>query len=167
MRWVRPDFTTPAKASAFFSRETARWSSAGTRSFTRAAVTATCTEVGNTSFEDWEALTWSLGCTSSSEPASFSARVARVASTSLVFMLEEVPEPVWNTSIGYWSSWSPAMTWSAAATMASARSCEMMPSSAFALAAAFLTCARAWMWAGSRPLPEIGKFSTARWVCAR
>ena len=38
---------------------------------------------------------------------------------------------------------------------------------AFALAAAFLTCARAWMWAGSRPLPEIGKFSTARWVCAR
>ena len=93
--------------------------------------------------------------------------MARVASTSLVFMFEEVPEPVWNTSIGYWSSWSPAMTWSAAATMASARSCEMMPSSAFALAAAFLTCARAWMWAGSRPLPEIGKFSTARWVCAR
>ena len=36
------------------------------------------------------------------------ARVARRAMTSLAFMFELVPEPVWNTSIGNWSSWSPA-----------------------------------------------------------
>ena len=28
--------------------------------------------------------------------------------TSLAFMLVEVPDPVWNTSTGNWSSWSPA-----------------------------------------------------------
>ncbi len=55
-----------------------------------AAVTAMCTEVGNTSFEDWDAFTWSLGCTG--EPSFW---VAMVASTSFMFMFEEVPEPVW------------------------------------------------------------------------
>ncbi|MFB9074495.1 hypothetical protein ACFFX0_26190 [Citricoccus parietis] len=30
-----------------------------------------------------------------------------------------------------------------------------------------MTWAKAWTWAGSRVLPEIGKFSTARWVWAR
>lgn len=53
-------------------------------------VTAMCTEVGNTSFDDCEALTWSLGCTV--EPR---MRVASVASTSFMFMFDEVPEPVW------------------------------------------------------------------------
>ena len=33
---------------------------------------------------------------------------ARLAITSLMFMFEEVPEPVWKTSIGNWSSCSPA-----------------------------------------------------------
>ena len=55
-----------------------------------AAVTAMCTDVGNTSFDDCEALTWSFGCTG--EP-SFS--VASVASTSFMFMFDDVPEPVW------------------------------------------------------------------------
>ena len=44
-------------------------------------------------------LTSSFGCTSS--PAS-------VAITSFAFMFDEVPEPVWKTSIGNWSSSSPA-----------------------------------------------------------
>ena len=35
---------------------------------------------------------------------------AREASTSLVFMLELVPEPVWNTSTGKWSSCRPSAT---------------------------------------------------------
>ena len=39
--------------------------------------------------------TWSFACTSSP---------ARLAMTSLAFMFEEVPEPVWKTSIGNWSS---------------------------------------------------------------
>ena len=57
--------------------------------------------------------TWSFGCTSL--PAS-------VAITSFAFVFELVPEPVWKTSIGNWSSNSPAATRSAAAAMRSARS---------------------------------------------
>ena len=30
--------------------------------------------------------------------------------TSLAFMFDEVPEPVWKTSIGNWSSSSPSAT---------------------------------------------------------
>ena len=37
----------------------------------------------------------------------------------------------------------------------------------FVAAAAPLIWASAWMWARSRRAPEIGKFSTARWVWAR
>ncbi len=72
---------------------------------------ARCTADGNTSLDDWPMLTWSLGCTPSP---------ARVAITSLAFMLDDVPDPVWNTSIGNWSSCSPAATWSAAAAIRSA-----------------------------------------------
>ena len=46
-------------------------------------------------------LTWSLG---------WAPSPARLASTSLAFMFEEVPEPVWKTSIGNWSSCSPSAT---------------------------------------------------------
>ena len=83
-----------------------------------ASVAATWIEVGNTSLDDCEALTWSFGCTL--RP---SASVARLASTSLVFMLELVPDPVWKTSIGNSSSNSPAATRSAAPAIASATSC--------------------------------------------
>src|SRR3954453_7160510 len=44
-------------------------------------------------------LTWSLGC---------APPPARLAITSLAFMFDEVPEPVWKTSIGNWSSWRPS-----------------------------------------------------------
>src|SRR5690606_13619858 len=40
------------------------------------------------------------------------------------------------------------------------------PSCLLASAALFLMRASAAIWADSRPEPEIGKFSTARWVCA-
>ena len=90
IRCVRPDFTTPAHASAFSSSAAARCSSAGTRSWTTPAVAATCTLVGNTSLDDCDALTWSFGCTGAPSP-----RLASVAITSLVFMFELVPEPVW------------------------------------------------------------------------
>ena len=56
-------------------------------------------------------LTWSLG---------WAPSPARLASTSLAFMFEEVPEPVWKTSIGNWSSCSPAATASPAAAIRSA-----------------------------------------------
>jgi hypothetical protein len=58
------------------------------------------------------------------------------------------------------------MTSSAAATIASAMSASRMPSSRFAIAAARLMRASATICADSRPEPEIGKFSTARCVCA-
>ena len=117
---------------------------------------------GKTSLLDWLALTWSLGWT-----ARPSRSVARVAITSLAFMLLLVPEPVWNTSIGNWSSSLPAATSSAAARIASAMSASMIPISPFTCAAAALIAPSAAMCAGARPCPEIGKFSTARCVVAR
>ena len=74
-------------------------------------------------------LTSSFACTSS--PAS-------AAMTSLAFMFELVPEPVWKTSIGNWSSWSPRAIASPAAAIRSAFSASSSPSSAFVRAAAAL-----------------------------
>ena len=129
---------------------------------TRDSVAATWIVVGNTSLLLCEALTWSFGCTSIPE-----ARVARVAITSLAFMFELVPDPVWNTSIGNWASCAPAATSSAAAAIAAARSSPSTPIRAFTRAAAPLTSPRARICARSMPRPEIGKFSTARCVWAR
>jgi hypothetical protein len=69
------------------------------RSSMRACVTAMWTEVGKTSLDDCDALTWSFGWTGAP-----SMRVASVASTSFMFMFEDVPEPVWYVSTGNWSS---------------------------------------------------------------
>jgi hypothetical protein len=90
-----------------------------------------------------------------------------VAITSLAFMLELVPEPVWKTSTGKWSSCSPAATSSAAAAIASATGPSSTPMSLLTRAAAALTSPSARICARSSPRPEIGKFSTARWVWAR
>ena len=75
------------------------------RSRVIAAVAATWIEVGKTSLLDWLALTWSLGWT-----VLPNASLARVAITSLAFMLLDVPEPVWKTSIGNSASCLPAAT---------------------------------------------------------
>ena len=87
--------------------------------------------------------------------------------TSLAFMLELVPEPVWKTSMGNWSSCSPAATASAAAAIAAACSSVITPSWALTRAQAALSRPSARICARSRPRPLIGKFSTARCVCAR
>ncbi len=58
--------------------------------------------------------------------------------TSFAFMFDEVPEPVWKTSIGNWSSSSPAAMRSAAEPIRSALSESRRPSSAFTRAAAAL-----------------------------
>ncbi len=116
---------------------------------------------GNTSLEDWDALTWSLGCTGRpSSPA------ARVAMTSLAFMLDEVPEPVWKTSSGNSPSCSPLATRAAASWMARARSGGSTPSSPLTMAAAPLIDASAPIRSRDSRSPEMGKFSIARWVCA-
>ena len=87
---------------ALASSDDASWSSAGTRSLVAATAAATWIEVGKVSLLDWLALTWSLGWMSTP------ACAARVASTSFMFMLDEVPEPVWKTSIGNASTCSPS-----------------------------------------------------------
>src|SRR4051794_26266250 len=109
MRWVRPLLTTSANSSALRARDASRWRSAGIRSRTIARVAAMWIAEGKTSFDDCEAFTWSFGCTGVPR-----ASVASVAMTSLVFMLLDVPEPVWKTSIGKCSSQLPAATAAAA-----------------------------------------------------
>ena len=106
-------------------------------------------------------LTWSLGWTSTP------LALAIEAMTSLVFMFEEVPEPVWNTSIGNWSSCLPSAISFAAAMMASAFSASRLPRSLFTCAQAALSKPSARICCASRPRPEMGKFFTARCVCAR
>ena len=55
-----------------------------------AIAAASCIAVGMTSFEDWPALTWSLGWTAEPRLA-----LASLAITSLAFVFVDVPEPVW------------------------------------------------------------------------
>ena len=122
--------------------------------------------MGNTSLELWEALTWSLGCT---EPGSPSRSDASEAITSLAFMFDEVPEPVWNTSMGNSSSQTPSATSSAASTMAAATAAVHLGH----VAQRGVDLGRLRLHQAEGPdqpavdaPPEIGKFSTARWVWA-
>ncbi len=144
IRWVRPDLTTCANSTDLRSSASARCSSAGIRSSVTAPVAAMWIEDGNTSLDDWLAFTWSFGWTG--RP---SRSPARVAITSLAFMLDEVPEPVWNTSTGNWSSQRPSATSSAAAAIAPAVSSSRTPRRAFTRAAAALIRASAAMCARS------------------
>ena len=96
--------------------------------------------------------TWSLGWTPSP---------ARLAMTSLAFMLVEVPEPVWKTSIGNWSSNSPSATRSAAAAIRSASPASSRSSSAFTRAAAPLIRPSQRTTGTGTVSPETGKFATA------
>src|SRR5262245_12104694 len=96
--------------------------------------------------------TSSFACTSS--PAS-------VASTSFAFMFEEVPDPVWKTSIGNWSSSSPLATRSAADAIRSALSSSSSPSSAFARAAAALIRPSQRATGAGIGSPETGKLPIA------
>ena len=102
-------------------------------------------------------LTSSFGCTSS--PASD-------AITSFAFMFDEVPEPVWKTSIGNWSSSSPPATRSAAAAMRSALSASSRPSSPFTRAAAALIRPSQRATGAGIGSPETGKFAIAFRVSA-
>ena len=149
---VRPAFTTSANSPAFASSDAVSFSSAGS-SFSRVSETAArWTADGNTSLEDWPMFTWSLGCAPSP---------ARLASTSFAFMFEEVPEPVWKTSIGNWSSCSPAATSSPAAAILSASSASSSPSSALVRAEAALIAPSMRITATGTGWPDTWKFSTA------
>ena len=109
--------------------------------------------MGKVSFDDCDMFTSSFGCTSAPRRSA-----ARWAITSLAFMLDDVPEPVWNTSMGNCSSCSPAATSSAASAIAGA--------TLLTRAASAFTSPSARTRADGSGSPEIGKFSTARWVWA-
>jgi hypothetical protein len=81
--------------------------------------------------------------------------------TSFAFMFELVPEPVWKTSIGNWSSSSPAAIRAAAAEIRSALSVSSKPRSAFAWAAAPLMRPSQRATDGGIGCPETRKFATA------
>lgn len=105
--------------------------------------------------------TWSFGLTLPPR-----RRLARVATTSLAFMLELVPEPVWNTSTGKCcmkSSCSSCRQVSAIASPIGASSCCR---ETFARAAAALASNRARTKAWGMRWPLTGKLFTARWVWA-
>ncbi len=91
----------------------------------------------------------------------WTASPARVAITSLAFMFEDVPEPVWKTSIGNWSSSSPAAMRSPAAAIRSAFSASSRPSSAFTRAAAALIRPSHRATGAGIGSPETGKFAIA------
>ncbi len=116
---------------------------------------ATCTAVGNTSLEDWDAFTWSFGWTRRPSRAE-----ARVAITSFAFMFVDVPEPVWKTSSGKCSKRppsprSPSAISAAAPAIASAMSASMTPRSALTAAAAALIRASAMITSRGIGSPEI------------
>src|SRR5919201_4531367 len=96
--------------------------------------------------------TWSFGCTPSP---------AMLAITSFAFMFDEVPEPVWKTSIGNWSSCSPSATSSPARAMRSAMSASSSPSSALTRADAALIRPSQCSTGAGTCSPDTGKFFTA------
>ena len=128
---------------------------------------ATWMALGMTSLLDCPLLTWSLGWTRGS-PSRLPVRisVALVAITSFAFMLVEVPEPVWYTSTTNWSSQRPSTTSSAAWRIASPAAVSNLPAAVFASAMPSLISPNAMTSSRGNRSPLIGKFSTARCVCA-
>ena len=125
--------------------------------------------VGNVSLLDWLWLTSSFGCTGdlapSVPPASW---IARLAITSLAFMLVCVPDPVWNTTSGNSASRSPSITSLQARMIRFTRSAGSSPSSPLASAAAFFSSPMARISGRVKRNLSVpmGKFWIERWVCA-
>ena len=159
--------TSPASAnsSALRVQRSLRASpSAGSRSSTTASVAATWIEVGKVSLLDWLALTWSLGCTST--PAARGERGEHLVDVHVGAGARAGLEDV---DAGTASSCSPA------ATSLGRRARSRRPARASRTPSSPLTRGRGGLdqrqrvdrARGSSGVPLIGKFSTARWVCAR
>ena len=167
-RWVRPTMTTSAYSLALASRVSRSWVTLGYISCS-SLTTAMCMAVGKVSLEDWPRLTWSLGCTGVLVPICPPASsMARLEMTSLAFMLDWVPEPVWNTTSGNSSSSLPQMTSSPALAIRSAMSWGSSPSSALARAADFFSTPRALTMGRphTKVLRPMSKLCRLRSVCA-
>ena len=89
MRCVRPVLVACVRVDAFSSIVVIRCSIEGIKLSLRKIAALTCIAVGITSLLLWPKLTWSFGLITIFEDLD-----ARVAMTSLAFMLELVPEPV-------------------------------------------------------------------------
>src|SRR3954454_17145542 len=152
MRCVRPDFTMLVNFLALRSSERSSCLSAGSSPLTVRSSAARWTADGKTSLDDCPMLTWSLACALPSD---------RAAMTSLAFMLDDVPDPVWKTSMGNCASCSPAATAAAAAEIASASDLSSLPRSALTCAAAPLMRPSQWITETGTVSPEMGKLSTA------
>jgi len=92
--------------------------------------------------------------------------IARLAITSLAFMLVCVPEPVCHTYSGNSASSLPSMTSSAARTMAASFHSGSRPASAFTCAAAFFTMPKARTTPRGIRSSPMEKWTRLRWVCA-
>ena len=96
--WVRPILTMSAHSFDFFLKASRSFRSEGKRRWLVPWAAAMHMAEGKESLEDWDMLTWSLGCTgfldASSVPASWQQRLEI---TSLTFMLNWVPLPVIQT----------------------------------------------------------------------
>ena len=136
MRWVRPIFTMSAKASTFSASASRSARTDGSRTWVICSTAAMCMAVGKVSLDDCDMLTWSLGCTGVFDPSTPPASsMARLAMTSLAFMLVWVPLPVCHTRSGKWSSSVPSVTSAAAREIRSASFGSSTPSSALVSAA--------------------------------
>ena len=168
-RCVRPTMTTPSYSAALPARVSRSASIAGTSTSSSSTAAAMCIAAGKVSLLDCPMFTSSLGWTGLPAPRPVPASSsARLAITSLAFMLLCVPLPVWKTTSGNSASSAPSMTSVAARSMSSALSCGSRPSSSLARAAASLSTPSAQMT--RRPQRNVatpmGKCSSERWVCA-
>ena len=90
-RCVRPVLTTGQRSSALASSAARRASSAGSKASSIDMAADSWSAVGIVSFDDWHLFTSSLGWTFLPPRP----REARFATTSFMFVLVDVPEPVW------------------------------------------------------------------------
>ena len=84
--------TTPQNSSALAASARWSWTSAGISASSMAIAALSWSAVGIASLELWQRLTWSFGWTFRPSPRRVAARWA---TTSFMFVLVDVPDPVW------------------------------------------------------------------------
>ncbi len=101
---------------------------------------AMCIAVGKVSLDDWPMFTWSLGCTGSCEPSvPPTSWMHRLEMTSLTFMFDWVPDPVWYTYSGNSVSSFPPITSSQTRSISCPFHAGSRPAAVLTTAAAFFT----------------------------
>ena len=129
---------------------------------------AMCMAVGKVSLDDCDMLTWSLGWIGVLDPITPPASsMARLAITSLAFMLVWVPLPVCHTRSGNWSSSVPLVTSAAACDdELGQRSGSSTPRSALVRAAASFRMPKARMIERGMTSSPMAKWTSERAVWA-